>query len=86
MEKRPRLLTSDRTDRSRASTGAFFFNERQWGVERLAHLQYRRMQAPVRVPVQREQNFSLLFSFPPPPATQLAPVLASACVPPPAST
>lgn len=84
-EKRGRALTSDRADRNRASIDAFFFNERQWGVERLAHLQYRRMQVQEWVPVRRKQNFSLLFSSPPPHATQPAPVLASAYAPPLAS-
>lgn len=83
--ERPRALTNYETDRNSASRSMLsFFNERQWGVERLAHLQYRRMQVQVRVQVQQERNFSLLFSSPPPPAMQLVPVLASVYAPPPA--
>lgn len=77
-----RLLSNERSRFDRRFL-FFSFNERQWGVERLAHLQYRRMQVQARVPGQREQNFLLLFSFPPPPATQPAPVLAAAYAPPP---
>lgn len=80
-----REATAGQKSRLIARNRCFLFNERQWGVERLAHLQYRRMQVQARVPGRQEQNFVRLFSSPPRPAMQPVPVLALSDAPPPVS-